>query len=73
MFQDGAGLLRLQVNMKGDSKAYLWRMNNRDKVIDVVELSDEIDTKDLDKVRRIIRNNNKNKSTRRFRSGEDNR
>lgn len=73
MFQDGARLLRLQTYMKGQSKAYIWRMNHRDKVIDKIELSDEVDPKDFDKVKRIIRNNNKNKSTRRFRSGEDNR
>lgn len=75
MFQDGARLLRLQKGMtSGERKAYLWRMNNRDKVIEKVELSDEFEPTTFAEIhKRFIRNSNKNKSANRFRANKDNK
>ena len=74
MFPDGARLLRLQTMINGKSKAYLWRMNDKDKVIEKVELSDDIPTKSFEKIhQRFLNKRNKSKSANRFRPNKANK
>jgi hypothetical protein len=54
--------------MKGNTKAYLWRMNHRDRGIEKIELSDEINPTSFAKIHQIFLNKrNKSKSANRFR------